>query len=73
MGRRGGTLGATVTFALAAVLALAVLSLGHRFSIDFAAEASVEAKPLNPLHDFPMSPQQEDGPIEEDSRRYHIV
>ncbi len=55
--------GATVTFALAAVLALAVLALGQRFSIDFAAEASVEAAPLNPLHDFPMSPQQEDGPI----------
>jgi MFS family permease len=55
--------GATVTFALAALLALAVLTLGHRFSIDFAAEASVEAAPLNPLHEFPMSPQHEDGPI----------
>ena len=55
--------GPSLTFAAAAALALAVLGLGLRFSINFASEASVEAAPLNPLHDFPASPDQEDGPV----------
>ena len=55
--------GPGVTFAAAAALAVAVFALGFRFSINFAAEASVDAAPLNPLHDFPVSPQHEDGPI----------
>jgi hypothetical protein len=52
-----------LTFAAAAGLALMVLALGLRFSIDFASEARVDAAPLNPLHDFPASPQHDDGPI----------
>jgi Transmembrane secretion effector len=55
--------GPSLTFAAAAALALAVLGLGLPFSINFASEASVEAAPLNPLHDFPASPDQEDGPV----------
>jgi MFS family permease len=55
--------GLDMTLFSAAVLALAGLALGHRFSINFATEASVDAAPLNPLHDFPVSPQHEDGPI----------
>ena len=55
--------GLDLTLGVAAVLALAVLALGHRFSINFAADASSEAAPLNPLHDFPVSPQLADGPI----------
>jgi MFS family permease len=51
------------TYAAAAFVALAVLALGFRFSINFAAEANIDAAPLNPLHDFPVSPEHEDGPI----------
>jgi hypothetical protein len=51
------------TYAAAALIALAVLALGYRFSINFAAEANIDAAPLNPLHDFPVSPEHEDGPI----------
>jgi MFS family permease len=59
----GSLAGAMIALFSAAVLALAGLALGHRFSINFATEASVDAAPLNPLHDFPVSPQHEDGPI----------
>ena len=55
--------GLDLTFAAAAVVALAGLALGHRFSINFATEASVEAAPLNHLHDFPVVPEDDDGPI----------
>ena len=48
--------GLDLTFAGAAVLALAVLALGHRFSIDFAVEASVDAAPLNPQVQFSRLP-----------------
>ena len=48
--------GLDLTFAAAAVVALAVLALGHRFSINFATEASVDAAPLNHAHDFPVVP-----------------
>ncbi len=55
--------GLDLTLAGAAFVALAGLALGHRFSINFATDASVDAAPLNPLHDFPVSPQHDDGPI----------
>jgi len=55
--------GLDLTFAVAAILALAVLALGHRFSLNFAAEASVEAAPLDHLHDVPVVPDDDDGPI----------
>jgi hypothetical protein len=48
--------GLDLSFPVAAVLALAVLVLGQRFSINFATEASVEAAPLDDLHDFPRRP-----------------
>ena len=55
--------GLNVTFAAAAPIALVGLALGHRFSINFAAEASVEAAPLDHLHDLSMVPRPDDGPI----------
>jgi MFS family permease len=55
--------GHDLTFAGAALLAVAVLALGHRFSIDFAIEASVDAAPLNPQYNFPACPDHDDGPI----------
>ena len=55
--------GLDLTFAAAALVALAGLALGYRFSINFATEASVEAAPLNHLHDFPVVPKHDDGPI----------
>jgi hypothetical protein len=55
--------GLDLTLAGAAFVALAGLALGHRLSINFATEASVDAASLNPLHDFPVSPQHDDGPI----------
>jgi MFS family permease len=55
--------GHILTFAAAAICALIVLALGLRFSINFAAEAKVEAAPVNPLHDFPASPEHDDGPV----------
>jgi hypothetical protein len=55
--------GLDLTFAAASLVALAGLALGHRFSINFATEASVEAAPLNHLHDFPVVPEDDDGPI----------
>lgn len=55
--------GLSVTLASAAAIALVGLVLGERLSINFAAEASVEAAPLNHLHDFPKVPEADDGPI----------
>ena len=55
--------GLDLTLAAAAILALTGLILGHRFSIDFATEASVDAAPLNTAHDFPVFPEHQDGPI----------
>jgi hypothetical protein len=55
--------GLNVTFAAAAPIALVGLAFGHRFSINFAAEASVEAAPLDHLHDLSMVPKPDDGPI----------
>jgi Transmembrane secretion effector len=50
-------------FPVAAVLALAVLALGHRFSINFATEVSVEAAPLDYPHDLPVVPGNDAGPV----------
>ena len=55
--------GLDLTFAAAAVVALAGLVLGHRFSINFATGASVDAAPLNHLHELPVVPDDDDGPI----------
>jgi MFS family permease len=55
--------GLDLTFAAAAVLAPVVLALGHRYSINFATEASVDAAPLDHLHDLPVVPGRDDGPI----------
>jgi hypothetical protein len=51
------------TFSAAAIFALAVLAIGHRISIDFAAEASVDAAPLNQDWNFPDWPDHDDGPV----------
>jgi MFS family permease len=55
--------GVDLTLAAAAILALTGLVLGHRLSINFATEASVDAAPLNTAHDFPVFPEHQDGPI----------
>ena len=55
--------GLDLTLAAAAILALTGLILGHRFSINFATEASVDSAPLNTAHDFPVFPEHQDGPI----------
>ncbi len=55
--------GLDLTFAVAAILALVVLALGLRFSLNFAAEASVDAAPLDHPHDVPVVPDDDDGPI----------
>ncbi len=55
--------GLSLTFFAAAILALAVLAIGHRASIDFAAEASVDAAPLNQAWNFPACPDHDDGPV----------
>ena len=55
--------GLDLTFAAAAAVALAGLALGHRFSINFATEASVDAAPLDHLHDLTVVPKDDDGPI----------
>jgi MFS family permease len=55
--------GIDLTFAAAAVVALVVLALGHRFSIDFAAEAQVEEAPLDHVLDLAVVPDNDEGPI----------
>ena len=55
--------GPELTFGAAAVLAIGVLALGHRFSINFAAEASVDAAPIHPRYAFPFCPNSDDGPV----------
>jgi hypothetical protein len=55
--------GLDLTFVGASLVALAGLALGHRFSINFAIEASVDAAPLNYPHNFPVIPKHDDGPI----------
>ena len=55
--------GPSLTFFAAAILALAVLAIGHRASINFAAEASVDAAPFTPEWNFPACPDHDDGPV----------
>ena len=55
--------GIDLTFSAAGVVALAVFALGHRFSINFAVDASLDAAPRSPLHDFPDVPGHEEGPV----------
>jgi MFS family permease len=55
--------GLNSTFSAAAILGFAVLAIGHRTSINFAAEASVDAAPLNPEWNFPACPDHDDGPV----------
>jgi hypothetical protein len=55
--------GLDLTFAAAAVVALTVLVLGYRFSINFGVDPSLDAAPRSPLHDFLEIPDHEDGPV----------
>ena len=55
--------GLDLTFAAAALVALAGLALGHRFSIDFATDVRIEAAPLKYLQNLPFIPKYDDGPI----------
>ena len=55
--------GLDLTFAAAAILALVVLAFGHRFSINFATEVSVDAAPLDHLHHLHVVPDADDGPV----------
>ncbi|HEY5706014.1 MAG TPA: MFS transporter [Terrimicrobiaceae bacterium] len=57
------SLGLDFTLAAAAALALAALAIGQRFSVNFASEASVDAAPLNHLHELPIVPEDDQGPI----------
>ena len=52
-----------LTFAAAAATALVALILGRRFSINFAAEAVVDAAPISHQHEFPVTPDDDDGPV----------
>jgi MFS family permease len=52
-----------ITFAVAAFTALLALVLGYKFSIDFAAEAVVDAAPISHQHEFPVTPNDDDGPV----------
>ena len=51
------------TFAGAAFLALVVLALGLRFSINFAVEAHVDEAPLEYCHELEILPNHDEGPI----------
>ncbi len=53
----------SITFAVAAIVALVALPLGFRFSINFAAEALVEAAPVSHEHKLPVVPKDDDGPV----------
>ena len=55
--------GLDLTFVGAASMALVVLGLGLRFSINFAAEAHVEEAPLDYAHELEILPKHEEGPI----------
>ena len=62
-GTGAASAGLDLTFAGAAGITLAALALGHRFSINFATEARVDAAPLNHLHYLPVVPDDDDGPV----------
>ncbi len=55
--------GLDLTFVGAAAMAVVVLALGLRFSINFAAEAHVEEAPLDYAHELEILPNHEEGPI----------
>jgi MFS family permease len=55
--------GLDLTFVGAAAMALVVLGLGLRFSINFAVEAHVEEAPLDYAHELEVLPKHEEGPI----------
>lgn len=55
--------GLDLTFAGASLLALVVLALGLRFSIDFAADAQVDEAPLDYAHELEVVPDHDEGPI----------
>jgi MFS family permease len=55
--------GIDLTFAVAAVVALVVLALGHRFSINFATEVQVEEAPLDHVSHLAVVPDHDEGPI----------
>ena len=55
--------GVDLTFAVAAVVALVVLALGHRFSINFATEVQVEEAPLDHVSHLAVVPDHDEGPI----------
>ncbi len=55
--------GLDLTFAAGAGIALAVLALGHRYSINFATEAEVEEAPLDHAHELAVVPDHDEGPI----------
>ena len=56
-------LGLDITFAAAGAIGLAALAIGHRCSINFAAEARVEEAPLDHAHDLVVVPDLDEGPI----------
>ena len=55
--------GLDLTFAAAAVVAVIVLAIGHRFSINFVTEAHVDEAPLEHALDLAVVPDHDDGPI----------
>lgn len=55
--------GLPLTFAAAGAVALAVFALGHRYSINFAAEAEVEQAPLDDGDELALVPDYDEGPI----------
>ncbi|HEY5768881.1 MAG TPA: MFS transporter [Terrimicrobium sp.] len=55
--------GLDLTFAAAALVALVVLAIGHRFSINFVTEARVDEAPLDHSLDLAVVPDHDDGPI----------
>ena len=55
--------GLDLTFVGAAAMAVVVLALGLRFSINFAADAHVEEAPLDYAHELEILPNHEEGPI----------
>ena len=56
-------LGLDLTFAAAGAIALVVLAVGHRCSINFAVEAHVEEAPLDYAHNLAVAPDHDEGPI----------
>ena len=55
--------GLDLTFGARPCMALVVLGLGHRFSINFASEAHVDEAPLDYAHDLEVLPDHDEGPI----------